>query len=70
MNTTALFRLDHVLKLSGSVETGGIAKHLIQSGKVTVNGIVETRRKKKLMLGDKIEIAGEVIIVGTHITYN
>ena len=68
MGTARLFRLDDALKLSGIVETGGTAKRLIQSGKVTVNGIVETRRKKQLMRGDKIETTGKVIIVGSDIS--
>ncbi len=68
MSDTRCFRLDHVLKLSGLVETGGMAKHMIQSGEVAVNGNVETRRKKKLMAGDKVETYGKVIVVGTDIS--
>ncbi len=37
-------KLDQFLKLAGLVETGGEAKHLIQSGQVMVNRAVETRR--------------------------
>ncbi len=52
-------RLDQYLKLVGAVDSGGEAKHLIQSGAVQVNGEVETRRGRKLVSGDRIEYAGE-----------
>jgi ribosome-associated protein len=51
--------LNDALKLAGLAETGGQAKLLIQSGKVKVNGVVETRRKKQLKEGDVIEVNGE-----------
>ena len=58
-------RLDQFLKMAGVVESGGQAKVLIQSGEVTVNGEVDTRRKLKLKLGDVVELDGhkmEVIL--------
>lgn len=57
-------RLDDFLKFCGVVGTGGQAKILIQSGEVLVNGIVETRRRKQLNRGDKVELLGEVFDVG------
>ncbi|MBT6179576.1 MAG: RNA-binding S4 domain-containing protein [Deltaproteobacteria bacterium] len=51
-------RLDQFLKMAGVVESGGQAKVLIQSGEVTVNGEVDTRRKRKLRLGDVVELDG------------
>lgn len=48
-------RLDNALKLSGSVETGGQAKIVIQNGEVLVNGEVCTMRGKKLRRGDTAE---------------
>lgn len=51
-------RLDQFLQLCG-VPTGGQAKLLIQSGEVTVNGEVETRRRKKLTIGDEVGLDGE-----------
>lgn len=51
-------RLDHFLKLVGAADTGGQAKLLIQGGEVKLNGEVETRRRKKLAVGDVIELAG------------
>lgn len=55
--------LDQFLKLHGLVETGGEAKILIQGGKVRLNGAVETRRRKKLVAGDVIELRGKTQIV-------
>lgn len=53
-------RLDQFLKLRGIADTGGQAKVLIQRGEVQVNGLVETRRRRKLVVGDVVEIAGTV----------
>jgi len=35
--------------------TGGQAKHLVSTGRVKVNGQVETRRGRKLLPGDVVE---------------
>lgn len=51
-------RLDQFLQLCG-VPTGGQAKMLIQGGEVMVNGEVETRRRKKLVVGDEVVLDGE-----------
>ena len=56
-------RLDNFLKLTGSVETGGQAKIMIQNGRVTVNGEVCTMRGKKLRRGDTAGIDGAVFEV-------
>ena len=56
-------KLDQFLKLSCVVQSGGEAKMIIKSGKITVNGIVETRRGRKLMDGDQIIYANETYIV-------
>jgi ribosome-associated protein len=55
--------LDDYLKACGIVETGGQAKVIIQSGRVKLNGIVETRRRKKLVPGDVIQIDDEESIL-------
>jgi ribosome-associated protein len=54
-----VLRLDDALKLAGVAGTGGQAKQLIQQGDVRVNGEVETRRKRKLVEGDVVEVGGE-----------
>tara|TARA_Y100000589_G_scaffold327529_1_gene369524 strand:- start:463 stop:666 length:204 start_codon:yes stop_codon:yes gene_type:complete len=51
-------RLDQFLKLADVVQSGGEAKVLIQSGEVSVNGEIETRRKRKLRPGDVVETHG------------
>lgn len=54
-----VIRLDQFLKYAGLADTGGEAKTRIQAGEVRVNGEVETRRGRKLRIGDEIEIDGE-----------
>lgn len=56
-------RLDQLLKVSGLAQTGGHAKMAIQGGEVLVNGKIETRRRRKLFAGDRIEFNGEVIVI-------
>ena len=63
MNETQLIRLGQYLKLTGLVATGGEAKFLIQDGHVRVNGEVETRRKRQLRDGDRVEVGDYVSIV-------
>jgi ribosome-associated protein len=46
------------LKLAGVAGTGGHAKVIIQSGGVTVNGDVETRRGRTLQEGDVVASGG------------
>ena len=50
---------DGFLKVQGIADTGGRAKFLIQSGEVKVNGVTETRRGRKLLGGDLIELQNE-----------
>ncbi len=45
--------------MTGQVATGGQAKLMIQAGEVSVNGEVETRRRRKLVAGDLVALAGE-----------
>ena len=47
-------RLDQFLKWKAVADTGGQAKHLVASGLVRVNGVVENRRGKKLKEGDLV----------------
>ncbi|MFG0262876.1 MAG: RNA-binding S4 domain-containing protein, partial [Novipirellula sp. JB048] len=50
-----IIRLDDFLKCRGLVGTGGEAKILIQAGDVCLNGEVETRRRKQLVIGDVVD---------------
>jgi ribosome-associated protein len=56
-------KLDQFLKRMQVVSTGGQAKMLIQGGEVKVNGAVETRRGRKLMVGDQVEVLGQLLVV-------
>ncbi len=59
----AVIRLDQFLQVQGIAATGGQAKLLIQSGEVSVNGAVETRRRRQLRIGDVVTFAGDDFIV-------
>lgn len=54
--TGEFIKLDSLLKFSGVTETGGIAKEIVQQGKVKVNGEVCTQRGKKIRRGDRVRI--------------
>jgi ribosome-associated protein len=60
-------KLDQFLKWVGVASTGGEAKLMIQDGDVTVNGIIETRRGRKLVEGDLVSVQGETYKVGTQL---
>lgn len=55
--------LNAFLKLKGFASTGGQAKQLIRSEAVLVNGDVETRNKKKLIVGDDVQVEDSTITV-------
>ncbi len=55
--------LEQYLKVCGIIGSGGQAKILIQSGQVSVNGQVDTRRKRQLQEGDVVELLGERWVV-------
>lgn len=50
-----------ILKFEGMVTSGGEAKNAIAEGQVTVNGIVETQKRKKIVSGDIIEFGEEKV---------
>lgn len=56
-------KLDQFLKLAAVVRSGGEAKYLIQTGQVSVNGKIETRRGRKLRAGDVVSVEDEVFEV-------
>ena len=60
----ATIRLDHFLQRVGAAQTGGHAKVLIQDGQVRVDGQTETRRRRKLAAGCRVEVGGEAYAVG------
>jgi ribosome-associated protein len=59
-------KLNQFLKLMGIVPTGGQAKLMIQGGDVQVNGMLETRRGRRLVPGDKVTIEGQTLEVNLN----
>jgi len=58
--------LTQVLKLAGWVGNGGEAKALIADGRIRVNGVIESRKRRKMALGDHVamEDGPSLILVG------
>jgi ribosome-associated protein len=51
------------LKFGGLAGSGGEAKQFITEGKVLVNGVEETRKRKKLVPGDTVTHDGQTLVV-------
>ena len=62
---TEFIKLEAALKFANAVETGGMAKAVIQEGLVKVNGETCTMRGKKLYPGDKFGFEGDTYLI-TH----
>lgn len=56
-------KLGQLLKLANLVESGAMAKEVIENGDVKYNGQIETRRGKKVYPGDIVEFNGESVEV-------
>ena len=52
----APINLTQVLKLAGVAMHGGEAKAWIADGRIRVNGAVELRKRRKMALGDVVEV--------------
>lgn len=63
---TDFIRLDSALKLASLVESGGMAKEIIQDGLVRVNHVKCLQRGKKLRVGDLFEFDGRLFEVGNE----
>ena len=61
--TTEYIKLDQLLKWANIVSSGSDAKHIITEEMVKVNGETETRRGKKIRVGDIVEFQGKEIEV-------
>jgi len=55
--------LNNLLKVLGLVETGGEANLRIADGEVKVNDVLETQKRKKLRVGDRIAFQKVRIVV-------
>ena len=63
---TEFIKLDAALKFANALESGGLAKAVIQDGLVKVNGEVCTMRGKKLYPGDKVEFENTTYLICIH----
>ncbi|HEY0961449.1 MAG TPA: RNA-binding S4 domain-containing protein [Pseudomonadales bacterium] len=50
-----------ILKFEGLADNGGAAKALVEQGLVSVNGEVETRKRRQIVAGDVIALAGQTL---------
>jgi ribosome-associated protein len=51
------------IKFGGLSGSGGEAKQLIAEGSVLLNGTLEKQKRKKLLVGDQVTVAGQTIVV-------
>ena len=63
---TEFIKLQDFLKFANAVESGGMAKAVIQEGDVLVNGEVCTMRGKKLYPGDHFSFNGNTYVITIH----
>lgn len=54
--TTEYIQLQQLVKFVGLVDSGSEAKNFVFNNKISVNGVNENRRGKKLYPGDEITI--------------
>ena len=52
-----------LLKYTNVCSSGGEAKMVVNEGEVKLNGKLESRKRAKLRLGDKIEVFDQIIII-------
>ena len=55
--TDEYIELYKLLKAANLVDSGGEAKKLIELAQVRRNGEIETRKRAKILVGEKIQIA-------------
>ena len=51
------------IKFGGLSGSGGEAKQLIAEGSVLLNGVLEKQKRKKLLAGNHVTVAGQTIVV-------
>lgn len=61
--TQDFIELIKLLKFVGVCQTGGQAKLIVENGLVTVDGEAETRKRRKLRQGMRVEVEGQTILV-------
>lgn len=60
--------LNKLLKIMQVASSGGEANQLISDGFVSVNGLIETQKRKKLRDGDKVQFDEMVVEVRKNTT--
>ena len=55
--------LNKLLKFENLVASGGEAKQIISAGLVRVDGVVETRIRRKLLAGNVVRVASTEVTV-------
>lgn len=55
-----------LLKATGLCATGGEAKWAVDEGRITVNGEAESRRRRKLVIGDEVVVDGQYLVCIVH----
>lgn len=60
---TEYIKLDALLKFAALVGTGGEAKYVISENMVKVNGEICTQRGKKIRPGDRVDFAGNELLI-------
>lgn len=57
--------LNLLLKLAGLCDSGGAGKHLVASGAVEVDGVIESRKTRKVRAGQVVRLGTTEIRVRT-----
>lgn len=57
--TTEYIELQQLLKLTDWISSGGEAKIAVKTLKISINGVKEDRRGRKIYPGDIVEIQGK-----------
>ncbi|MDO3383816.1 ribosome-associated protein YbcJ [Gilvimarinus algae] len=55
--------LNNLLKVEGWVESGAVAKQVIDAGMVSVDGAIETRKRCKIIAGQTVSFNGNSILI-------
>jgi ribosome-associated protein len=60
---TSPTELYKILKFEGLVSSGAEAKQVISEGLVSVNRQIETKKRKQIVPGDRIEFANHILLI-------
>ena len=52
-----------ILKFEGLCNSGGAAKAAVEAGLVTVNGVVETQKRKQVNAGDILTFGSDTLVL-------